>query len=84
MIKASSKAKPKKFHVKRGDNVLITVGDYKGLSGIVAKVCRKTSRLVVDGVEKIKRSPRKQHGGSDAPVLLDRFIHVSNVKKIST
>lgn len=82
MIKVKNSANPKKYHVKRGDKVLITTGDYKGISGAVVKVCRKTSRLVVDGVDKIKRSPRKQQTSSQTPVLLDRFIHISNVKKV--
>jgi large subunit ribosomal protein L24 len=71
------------YHVKRGDLVEVTTGDYKGVQGTISRVITKTSKVIVDGVPKGKKTVRpsqeKPEGGF---IDFDRKIHVSNVKKV--
>jgi len=72
-----------KFHVKKGDLVRVTTGDSKGVEGVILKVITKKSRVLVEGVAKLKKAvrPSQQHpqGGW---IDIDRPVHVSNVKKV--
>lgn len=65
--------------IKKGDKVIVLTGKDKGKTGEVTKVLPKEDRVVVAGVNTVKRHQRptqNQPGGieeKDAP------IHVSNV-----
>lgn len=68
------------MHVKKGDTVVITTGKDKGKKGTVLVAMPKEQRVVVEGINKVKKhtkpNPRMQTGGifeKEAP------IHVSNV-----
>ena len=69
-------------HVKKGDEVYILTGKSKGLTGKVLEVHTKTGRVVVDGVNIVKkhtkpRPPAEPEGGIKAkPAPID----ASNVK----
>ncbi len=72
-----------KTHVKKGDNVVVITGEGKGSQGTVLEVFPSKSRVIVEGVNMIKKaikpSQQNQQGGfqeKEAP------IHVSNVKKV--
>ena len=69
--------------VVKNDNVLVISGNYQGKKGKVLKVFPKNSRVIVEGVNFIKRHTRptqkNQQGGiveKEAP------IHVSNLMVI--
>jgi len=71
-----------KVRLKKGDTVQVLAGDYRGRTGRVLKVFPDTGRIVVEGVNMIKRhtraSTRNPKGGiveKEAP------IHISNVRK---
>jgi len=71
-----------KVRLKKGDTVRVLAGDYRGRTGRVLKVFPDTGRIVVEGVNMIKRhtraSTRNPKGGiveKEAP------IHISNVRK---
>lgn len=73
-----------KLHVKKGDNVVILTGRDKGKQGTVLEVFPAKERVVVDGINIVKkhqkpRPPAEPEGGiKDIPAP----IHVSNVKKV--
>ena len=48
-----------KFHVKRGDEVVVIAGSHKGKSGKVLEVLPAKQRARVEGVAMIKRHLRK-------------------------
>lgn len=69
-----------KLKIKKGDTVKLIAGDDKGKSGIIKSVDLKKMRVLVEGVNMVKRhtkpSASKPEGGiieKEAP------IHVSNV-----
>ena len=71
-----------KFHVKKGDQVTVVAGKEKGKSGKVIAVLTKKSRVVVEGLQMIKKHTRKnQQNPNGAIVEREGSIHVSNVKK---
>ena len=68
--------------VKKGDRVVVTAGRDKGKSGEVIRVYPTESRVLVAGVNVMKRHQRqtqRQQGGivsKEAPVHLSKIAHV--------
>ncbi|HTB83821.1 MAG TPA: 50S ribosomal protein L24 [Candidatus Sulfotelmatobacter sp.] len=70
------------FHVKKGDQVTVIAGKEKGKNGKVIAVLTKKSRVVVEGLQMIKKHTRKnQQHPNGAIVEREGSIHISNVKK---
>jgi large subunit ribosomal protein L24 len=71
-----------KFHVKKGDQVTVIAGKEKGKSGKVIAVLTDKQRVIVEGLQMIKRHTRKsQQHPNGAIVEREGSIHISNVKK---
>ncbi len=69
-----------KFHVKKGDEVVVLAGREKGKRGKVIAVNSSKQRIVVEGVQMIKRHTAKsQQHPQGAIVEREGTIHVSNV-----
>ena len=49
----------KKRHIKKGDNVYVLSGEERGQGGKVIEVFPKTERVVVEGLNMIKKHVRK-------------------------
>ncbi len=69
--------------VVKNDNVLVISGNYKGKKGKVLKVFPKTSRIIVEGVNFIKKHTRptqkNQQGGiieKEAPISASNVMVV--------
>jgi large subunit ribosomal protein L24 len=71
------------MHVKKGDQVLVISGDDKGKTGRVLQVLPKKDRLVVEGVNFIKRHTRPTKAGQGGIVEKEAPIHISKVQKVS-
>ena len=72
-----------KLHVTKGDTVRVMRGDDKGKEGKIIRVYTKTGRVVIEGVNMVKRhrrarSAEEQSGIVDFPAP----IHASNVMLI--
>jgi large subunit ribosomal protein L24 len=71
-----------KFHVKKGDNVVVLAGKEKGKSGKIIAVLPKKSRVVVEGLQMIKKHARKSQTHPNGTIIQrEGTIHISNVKK---
>jgi large subunit ribosomal protein L24 len=71
-----------KFHVKKGDQVTVIAGKEKGKSGKIIHVMTDKQRVVVEGLQMIKKHTRKsQQQPNGAIVEREGSIHISNVKK---
>jgi large subunit ribosomal protein L24 len=71
-----------KFHVKKGDEVVVLAGKEKGKRGKIIAVLHKKQRVIVEGVQMIKRHTRKsQQHPQGAIVEREGTIHISNVMK---
>lgn len=72
----------KKFHVKKGDKVVIIAGESKGQQGIVTKVLYDKERVLVDGenIKKVKKHTRPSASLPDGGILQkEASFHISNV-----
>jgi large subunit ribosomal protein L24 len=71
-----------KFHVKKGDEVVVLAGAEKGKRGKIIAVNAKSGRVIVEGLKMIKRHTRKsQERPQGAIVEREGTIHISNVMK---
>ncbi|MDI6851528.1 MAG: 50S ribosomal protein L24 [bacterium] len=69
--------------IKRDDLVLVTAGKDKGKIGKVKKVIREKSRVVVEGVNIVKKHMRAR--GPELPsgiIQMEAPVHISNVKLV--
>src|SRR3954464_13231399 len=69
-----------KLHVTKGDTVRVVRGDDKGKEGKIIRVHTKTGRIVVEGVNIVKRH-RKARRAEEQSGIVDfpAPIHASNV-----
>jgi large subunit ribosomal protein L24 len=72
----------KKFKIKKGDNVVVITGRDRGKRGEVLRVMRKEDRLVVQGINMIKRHTRPSAGSPGGIIDKEAPIHVSNVAHV--
>ena len=71
-----------KFHVKKGDQVTVISGKEKGKSGKIIAVLTDKSRVVVEGLQMVKKHTKKsQQNPNGAIIEREGSIHISNVKK---
>ncbi|WP_241503819.1 50S ribosomal protein L24 [Ferruginivarius sediminum] len=65
--------------VKRGDTVVVLNGKDRGRSGEVLRVIPKEDRVVVQGVNVVKRHQRPSMGQQGGIIEKEAPIHLSNV-----
>ena len=65
--------------VKKGDRVVVTTGRDKGKTGEVLKVLPKEDRVLVQGVNLIKRHTRPTQTQQGGIVEREAPLHLSNV-----
>jgi large subunit ribosomal protein L24 len=72
-----------KFHVKKGDQVEVIAGNFKGSSGKILEVLHRKERVLVEGVRIIKKHLRKSQDNPTGKIAeREGPIHISNVKLI--
>ncbi len=69
----------KKFKIRRGDNVVVTVGKNKGRTGEVLRVLRDDNRVLVRGVNIIKCHTKPTQQSRGGIVEREAAVHISNV-----
>ncbi len=71
-----------KYHVKRGDEVVVIAGSHKGKTGKVLEILPAKSRVRVEGVAMMKRHMKKsQENPNGSIVEREGSVHVSNLQK---
>ena len=72
-----------KFHVKKGDQVEVITGNFRGSSGKVLEVLPRKQRVLVEGVRIIKKHLKKSQDNPSGKIAeREGPIHISNVKLI--
>jgi large subunit ribosomal protein L24 len=71
-----------KLKIKKGDKVVVLTGRDKGKSGDVLRVLPADERVVVQGVNMIKRHTKPSAGNTGGIVEKEATIHVSNVAHV--
>ena len=72
-----------KLHVRKGDQVEVISGNFKGSSGKVLEVIARKERVLIEGVRIIKRHLRKSQDNPSGKIAeREGPIHISNVKLV--
>jgi large subunit ribosomal protein L24 len=72
-----------KYHVRKGDQVEVISGNFRGSSGRILAVFPGKQRVLVEGVRIIKKHLRKSQDNPSGKIAeREGPIHISNVKLI--
>jgi large subunit ribosomal protein L24 len=71
-----------KFKIRKGDKVIVTTGKEKGKTGQVLRVLRDEARVLVQGVNMIKRHTKPSAGNPGGIIDKEASIHISNVAHV--
>ena len=69
----------KKFKIKTGDTVIVITGKDKGKTGKVTSVIKSNDRVVVEGVNIMKRHKKATQESPGKIEEIELSIHISNV-----
>ena len=69
----------KKFKIKTGDTVIVITGKDKGKTGNVTSVIKSNDRVIVEGVNIIKRHKKATQESPGKIEEKEAPIHISNV-----
>jgi large subunit ribosomal protein L24 len=80
MKKRSSQTQQASFHVKKGDEVVVLTGAQRGKRGKILQIITKKNRVLIEGVNLIKKAMRKSQDNPQG-VILEReaSLHISKV-----
>src|SRR6266446_6231653 len=74
-----------KFHVKKGDQVEVISGNFRGSSGKILEVLPRKQQVLIEGVRIIKKHLRKSQDNPQGKIAeREGPIHISNVKRLET
>lgn len=72
----------RKFHIKKGDEVVVIAGVEKGKRGKIIEMQRSAERAIVEGLKMIKRHTRKSQANPQGAIVeREGTIHISNLMK---
>ena len=74
-----AKSKSNRWRIRKGDNVVVISGREKGKQGAVLKVLRKEDRVLVQGVNMVKRHTRPSQVSAGGILEREAPLHRSNV-----
>jgi large subunit ribosomal protein L24 len=71
-----------RFHVRRGDEVVVIAGTERGRRGKIIRLSPDKQRVIVEGLKMIKKHMRKSREHPEGKILQrEGSIHISNVMK---
>ena len=65
--------------IKKGDNVVVLTGKDKGRTGTVLEMVNKSDRVLVQGINMVKRHTKQSQTSEGGIVAKEAAIHISNV-----
>lgn len=69
----------KKFKIKKDDMVVVIAGKDKGKKGKVLKVIRESDRVLVSGVNEVKKHMKPSKTNKGGIITKNLPLHISNV-----
>jgi len=69
----------KRFRLRKGDDVVVISGRDKGKTGSILRVIRSEDRVIVDGINMVKRHTRPSQAQPGGIINKEAPIHISNV-----
>ena len=75
----------KKIKIKTGDNVKVITGNHKGSEGKVLKIGSEKNRLIVEGVNMVKKHMKPNAQNPQGGIIeKEAFLHISNVSLLTS
>lgn len=75
----------KKYHIKKGDTVMIITGNDKGKQGRVLEIITKKDKAIVEGINLISKHTKPNATSPQGGIIKKEApIHVSNLKLVDT
>ena len=71
-----------KFKIRKGDKVIVRTGRDKGKRGDVLKVLPSENRVIVQGVNMVKRHTKPSQQGAGGIIEKEASIHISNIAHV--
>jgi len=69
-----------KFHIKKNDEVVVLSGAQQGKRGKVLQVLRDRSRVIIEGVNLIKKATRKSQNQPEGGIIeREGALHISKI-----
>ena len=72
----------KKFKIKTGDTVIVITGKDKGKTGNVTSIIKSNDRVIVEGVNIVKRHRKATQESPGKIEEKEASIHISNIAHI--
>ena len=72
----------RKFKIRKGDRVVVITGREKGKTGEVLRVLRKDERVLVQGVNMVRRHQKPSAANPGGVQEKEAPLHISNVSMI--
>ena len=72
----------KKYKIKKGDTVIVLAGKDKGKSGNITSIIKEKDRVLVQGINIIKRHRKATQENPGKIEEIEASIHISNVSHI--
>ncbi len=80
LVKVGRRNLQPKLHVKKGDEVVVISGDQKGKIAKILEVFPKTGKIIVEGVNLVKKHKRAMGPGQEGEILeIEAPIYASKV-----
>ncbi|MDX2432258.1 MAG: 50S ribosomal protein L24 [Bacteroides sp.] len=73
----------KKLHIKKGDQVIVNTGEYKGQKGRVLTVNRDKNRAIVEGVNMVSKHTKPNAKSPQGGITKqEAAVHLSNLNLV--
>ncbi|MFV9930143.1 MAG: 50S ribosomal protein L24 [Rickettsia endosymbiont of Haemaphysalis japonica] len=71
-----------KLKVKKGDEVVVITGKHKGKKGKILKVFPEDSKVIISGVNLVKKHTKSNQMSEGGIITKELPIHISNIAHI--
>jgi len=69
-----------RFHVKKGEEVVVISGTERGKRGKILEVLSKNERVIIEGIKMIKKHTKRSQQYPEGRIIeREGSIHISNV-----
>ena len=74
---------PGKFHIRKGDQVIVITGEYKGQQGRVLEINRDKSKAIVEGINMVSKHTKPNAKAPQGGILKKEGpAHISNLNVV--
>ncbi len=73
----------KKLHIKKGDQVIVNSGEYKGQKGRILTINRDKGRAIVEGVNMVSKHTKPNAASPQGGITKQEApVHISNLNLV--